>query len=125
MPFRTLTIDNPAELHVRKGQLTVQRPFDEKPLQLDLDDLAAIVLANLDITFSAAALDVISQHGITLLGCGRNYMPTSLVLPFARNSRYSDIVEKQLGMSAPLRKRLWQRIVRQKIQRKRYHRRAS
>lgn len=116
MAFRTLTIDSAAEVHVRSGQLTVQRAIDEKPLQIDLDDIACIVLANLDITLSTGALNMISEHGITILGCGRNYMPTSIMLPFAKNSRYSEIVEAQLSMSLPLQKRLWQSIVKQKIE---------
>ena len=116
MAFRTLTIDSAAEVHVRSGQLTVQRECDEKPLQIDLDDLACIVLANLDITLSTGALNMISQNGITILGCGRNFMPTSIMLPFARNSRYSEIVDAQLGMSLPLQKRLWKSIVERKVE---------
>lgn len=116
MAFRTLTIDSAAEVHVHGGQLTVQREIDEKPLHIDLDDIACIVLANLDITLSTGALNMISQHGITILGCGRNYMPTSIMLPFARNSRYSEIVDAQLSMSLPLQKRLWKTIVKQKIE---------
>ena len=115
MAFRTLTIDNPAEVHVRRGQLTVQREWDSVPLQIDLDDLACIVLANLDITLSTGALNMIAQHGITVLGVGRNFMPTNILLPFAQNSRYSEVVEQQLNMTAPLRKRLWQRIIKCKI----------
>ena len=115
MAFRTLTIDSAAEVHVRSGQLTVQREADPKPLQIDLDDLACIVLANLDITLSTGALNMISAHGITVLGCGRNFMPTSILLPFAQNSRYSQIVSLQLGASQPLRKQLWKQLVAQKI----------
>lgn len=115
MAFRTLTIDSAAEIHVRSGQLTVQRECDPKPLQVDLDDLACIVLANLDITLSTGALNMISSHGITVLGCGRNYMPTTIALPFAPSSKYSQVVSRQLGMSAPFQKRLWKRIVQQKI----------
>lgn len=115
MAFRTLTVDSPAQLHVRSGQLTIQREHDPKPLQIDLDDLACIVLSNLDITLSTGALNAISEHGITVLGCGRNYMPTSIVLPFAQNSRYSEIVERQLNMSLPFQKQLWKKIITQKI----------
>lgn len=115
MAYRTLTIDSPAELHVRSGQLTIQRPTDEKALSIDLDDLACIVLANLDITLSTGAINMIGQHGITVLGCGRNFMPSTILLPFARNSRYSRVVDAQLGMTQPLQKRLWARIVKQKI----------
>ena len=116
MAFRTLTIDSPAEVHVRSGQLTVQRVSDSKPLQIDLDDLACIVLANLDITLSTGALNVISEHGITILGVGRNFMPTSIMLPFAKHSRYSEVVDRQLSMSVPFQKQLWKHIVRQKIE---------
>ena len=115
MPFKTLTIDSPAILHVHSGQLTIQREIDDKPLSIDLDDIACIVLSNLDITLSTGAINVIASHGITVLGCGRNYMPTSIMLPFARNSRYSEIVESQLGASLPFKKQIWKRIVMQKI----------
>ena len=115
MAFRTLTIDSAAELHVRSGQLTVQRETDSKPLQIDLDDLTCIVLANLDITLSTGALNIISEHGITILGCGRNFMPTNIMLPFARNSRYSEVVDAQLSMTLPFQKRLWKKLVQQKI----------
>lgn len=102
-------------MHVRSGQLTVQRACDEKSLHIDLDDLACIVLANLDITLSTGAINMIAQHGITVLGVGRNFMPTNIILPFARNSRYSEVVDAQLRMSLPLQKQLWKRIVKQKI----------
>ena len=72
MAFRTLTVDSAAETHVRSGQLTIQRETDEKPLTIDVGDIACIVLANFDITLSTGALNMISQHGITILGCGRN-----------------------------------------------------
>ena len=58
---------------------------------------------------------IFSQRGITILGCGRNYMPTSIMLPFARNSRYSEIADAQLNMSLPLKKRFWKAIVKKKI----------
>ena len=67
MAFRTLTIDSAAEVYVKCGQLTVQRECDAKPLQIDLDDLACIVLANLDITLSTGALNMISEHGMMVL----------------------------------------------------------
>lgn len=72
-------------------------------------------MANLDITLSTGALNIIAQHGITILGVGHNFMPTNITLPFAHNSRYSEIVDAQLGMSAPFQKQLWRRIVKQKI----------
>ena len=43
-------------------------------------------------------------------------MPTSIMLPFAKHSRYSEVVDRQLSMSVPFQKQLWKHIVRQKIE---------
>ena len=43
MAFRTLSIDSAAEIHVRSGQLTVQRETNSKLPLVDLNGLAHIV----------------------------------------------------------------------------------
>lgn len=113
MAFKTLTIDNPAELHVTKGQLLAIQ--GDETTQFALEDLACVVLAHPNITISSAALDYFGQNGISILTLGRGYMPSTITLPFAPHSKYSGIVEKQLNCTEPFRKRLWQAIVKQKI----------
>lgn len=113
MAFKTLTIDSPTELHVRKGQLIAIQ--EDGTMQIALEDLACVVLSHPAITVSSAALAYFGQNGISILTLGRAYMPATITLPFAPHSKYSGIVAKQLGCSEPFRKRLWQAIVKQKI----------
>lgn len=113
MSFKTLTIDNPAELHVKKGQLLAIQ--GEETTQIALEDLACVVLAHPAITVSSAALAYFGVNGISILTLGRGYMPATITLPFAPHSKYSGIVNKQLGCTEAFRKRLWQAIVKQKI----------
>ena len=113
MAFKTLTIDSPAELHVHKGQLVALQ--DDATTQVALEDLACIVFSHPDITISSAALAYLGQNGISLLTCGRSYMPATITLPFAPHSLYSGIVAKQLGASIGLRNTLWKAIVKRKI----------
>lgn len=47
--------------------------------------------------------------------CGDDHMPNGLLLPIGAHSRHAAIVDDQLAISKPLKKRLWQRIVRAKI----------
>lgn len=113
MAFKTLTIDNPTELHVKKGQLLAIQESDTT--QIALEDLACIVFSHPNITISSAALAYLGSNGITLLTCGRNYMPATITLPFAPHSKYSGIVAKQLNCSAGFKNLLWKTIVKQKI----------
>ncbi|MBP3223284.1 MAG: type II CRISPR-associated endonuclease Cas1, partial [Actinomycetaceae bacterium] len=54
--------------------------------------------------------------GIPTIVCNTKHMPNGLLLPLAAHSRYSLIIQDQLAMSKPLKKRLWQKIIIQKIQ---------
>jgi CRISPR-associated protein Cas1 len=47
--------------------------------------------------------------------CGKDHMPNGLLLPIGAHSRHAAIVEDQLAISKPMKKRLWQRIVVSKI----------
>lgn len=113
MAFKTLTIDNSAELHVRKGQLIAIQ--EAGTTQIALEDLACIVFSHPDITISSAALAYLGSNGISLLTCGRGYMPATITLPFAPHSKYSGIVAAQLGCSLGFRNSLWKAIVKRKI----------
>ena len=113
MAFKTLTIDNSAELHVKKGQLVAIQ--ESGTTQIALEDLACVVFSHPDITISSAALAYFGSNGISLLTCGKGYMPATITLPFAPHSKYSGIVAKQLGCSIGFRNSLWKTIVKAKI----------
>lgn len=113
MAFKTLTIDSPTELHVKTGQLLAIQENGE--VQIALSDLSCIVLSHPGIKISSAALAKLGENGISVLTLGKSYLPATITLPFASNSRYSAIVDKQLGISESLRGKLWKKLVKQKI----------
>lgn len=68
------------------------------------------------VTLSARLIADMTDAGIGVMTCGANHMPSGLTLPFGRYARTAGLVEKQLAISKPLKKRLWQRIVKRKIE---------
>ena len=62
------------------------------------------------------ALSDLVEAGIGVMVCGANHMPNGLLLPLGAHSRHAAIVEDQLLISKPLKKRLWQAIIRAKIE---------
>ena len=47
--------------------------------------------------------------------CDTSHLPSGTFFPFHNNSRYSEMAHIQVSSSEPLKKRVWQLIVRQKI----------
>lgn len=113
MPKRTLYIQNPAKIEVRRQSLEISTCMGTA--RVPLEDIWVVIVESHETTMSAKALSEIADAGIGTMFCGRNHMPNGLLLPLGAHSRHAAIVEDQLLMSKPLKKQLWQRVVRQKI----------
>lgn len=83
--------------------------------KIPLEDIWVLILETPQINITSAALSCLASAGIGTMTCGSNHLPNGLLLPLGAHSRHAAIVEQQLAMSLPLKKRLWQRIVTQKI----------
>lgn len=64
---------------------------------------------------TTALLSALQDHGIVAVSCDDRHMPNGILLPFHQHSRVSEVAHLQREWAVPLRKRLWQQIVQQKI----------
>lgn len=114
MPKRTVCIQKPALLTVEHSSLAV---CQEGRLvgSVPLEDIWVVILETHQARITTSALSLLVDAGVGVMLCGRDHMPNGLLLPLGSHSRHAAIVENQLAMSKPLRKRLWQRIVKAKI----------
>ena len=53
--------------------------------------------------------------GMVIVTTDRTHTPNGMILPFHRHHRQADIAAMQVGISAPLKKRIWQSVVQAKI----------
>lgn len=113
MPQRTIYVQNPAKVTARAGSLEIRTCMGVA--RIPLEDIWVVIIESLETELSAKALSEITDAGIGTMFCGHNHMPNGLLLPLGAHSRHAAIVEDQLLMAKPLKKQLWQRIVRQKI----------
>ena len=74
-----------------------------------------LILESQHVEITSAALAQLSEAGIGVMVCDGRHMPHGLLLPLEAHSRHAGIVENQLALPKPLQKRIWQRIVIQKI----------
>lgn len=74
-----------------------------------------VILETHRAQITTAALSMLVSSGIGVMLCGEDHMPNGLLLPLGAHSRHAAIVDDRLAISKPMKKRLWQRIVRAKI----------
>ena len=113
MAFRNVIIESPARLSLKNEQLVVHT---DREHSLPVEDLSALLLENRQSTVTAAALSRLGQCGCALFVCDEKHMPCAVLTPFSQHSRALTAARNQLEATEPLKKRLWQALVRAKIE---------
>jgi CRISPR-associated protein Cas1 len=114
MAWRGLHLTKPSRLSLADRQIVIGQ--DDGEVRIALEDVAWIVLDCLQSTITGNLLSACMSEGIALIVTDETHTPCGVALPFHRHFRQGEIAQKQSAMSAPLKKRLWQKIVRAKIE---------
>ena len=107
----------PARLRVRVAQLIVERQ-NLPEVSVPLADLAVVLVAHPQVTFSQAVLSGLAVAGGVFVTCDGRSLPVGMLLAAWRaTTTQAERFAAQARAPLPTRKRLWQQIVRAKIQR--------
>lgn len=115
MGYKTLLFSQPCQLSVKDYQLVYKSETSNKGITIPLEDISTIILEHLQIKLSNYLLSICGEYNITIFSCDKYHQPNTILIPFSQHSRTAKIVKNQINMSEPLKKRLWQKIVQQKI----------
>lgn len=113
MAKQTICIQSPCKVSISQKRLHIHSQDVDQ--YIALNDIWVVILECHQTVVTVATLASLSDAGIGVIVCGANHIPNGLYLPIGAHSRHSAIVDNQLAISAPLKKRLWQAIVQQKI----------
>ncbi len=114
MGWRILQITKPCRLSIKNSQLVYETEDYEK-LTLPLEDISVLILENRQILLNSSLMSALSDNNIVLISCDATHTPSGVFFPFHNHSRYSEMAWQQVDISEPLKKRLWQEIVKAKI----------
>ncbi len=87
-----------------RGFLEV-RNQGEQVGKVPLDDITTVIISVPGCSISTVLLDQLSQRNIPLVICGKNYLPSSWILPAEGNGRQFQVMQAQVKLSEPRRKR--------------------
>lgn len=114
MGWRTLVIRKAAKISITNDQLKYA-PNDGEVITVPIDDISVIVLEVHQVTITSALMSRLTESNIVLFTCDKTHTPNGVFIPFHQHSRYAQVAHKQIAWSEPLKKRVWQKIVSQKI----------
>jgi len=106
--------EEPARLSVRNLCLVIksgERPETTMPLA----EVAALVVSNPCVTLTHAVLAGLAQAGGSVVVCDGRHMPVGMLLPLEAHFTQAERFALQAQAPLPMRKRLWQTVVRAKI----------
>ena len=101
-------------LSVHRGFLVVKGEGTELG-RVALDDIGMVIANAHGITYSNNLLVALAERGAGLVLCGGNHLPVAWLWPVAGHHVQAARMGAQIEAPRPLRKRLWQILVRAKI----------
>ncbi|QDT63565.1 type II CRISPR-associated endonuclease Cas1 [Calycomorphotria hydatis] len=115
MQNRILDIaEQPARLALHGGLLEL-KCGERAPFRVRPEEVGVVLLAHPQISITQPVLSALTAAGGVLLTCDERRMPAGMMLPVDGHFTQTERFAKQAASKLPLRKRLWQQIVRTKI----------
>ena len=97
-----------------RGFMTVSQGGVEDG-RVPLDDIGVLLCNAHGLTYSNNLMTELARRGVAVVLCGDNYLPVAWLWPMEGHHVQALRMRFQLEASLPLRKRLWQALVKAKI----------
>lgn len=112
---RTLMFTNPAYLSFKNEQLVINLKDSGAKQTIPLEDIGFLVIESLQITISTQLLSKALDRNIAVFICNEKHIPIGYALSNSGHTETTMRIAKQLGSSLPLKKQLWQQIIKSKV----------
>jgi CRISPR-associated protein Cas1 len=103
-----------AHLSFRNSLLVIKKN-EQAEITVPLNEIAVIITSHPQITYTHSALSGLAAVGATLIICNEKHLPSAMQIPLTSNYIQTERFAQQASAKLPLKKRLWQQIVRAKI----------
>ncbi|MCB0490502.1 MAG: type II CRISPR-associated endonuclease Cas1 [Cyclobacteriaceae bacterium] len=115
---RTLAITSPAYLSLRQKQMVLEKKDEEGEKvekTVPIEDIGTLVLEDPRVTITHGLIAALLANNVALVTCDEKYHPTGMMLNLCGNTTQAESFRQQADASQPLKKQLWQQVVKAKI----------
>jgi CRISPR-associated protein Cas1 len=101
-------------LSIRLGQLIVKSEEVEER-SIPCEDIGILLVEHPGTTYTHSVFTELIRCGAAVVFCGGDHQPAGMLLPIEGNTVQTERFRQQIEAKEPVKKRLWQQIVRAKI----------
>lgn len=101
-------------LSVRYGQLIVKKD-DEAEKSIPIEDIGAVLIASKATSYTHSVMTELLNNNCAVIICDDTHHPAGMLLPLAGNTTQTETFRCQIEAKLPIKKKLWQQIVKAKI----------
>lgn len=110
---RTLFFGNKCSITTKHEQLIIQS--SEKETSVPIEDIGFVVIEHQETYISIPALSKLSATNASVIFCDSKHMPQSMLLNLDSHHIQQELFKNQINASEPLKKQLWQQVIKTKI----------
>ena len=112
---RVVEISSGSYLYLKNSQLMIDK--NGKNIgQVPIEDIGVLILDNTATTLTQRLMVACQECNTVVIICDDKHLPCSFILPVVgKHSLHAKILKEQIAISEPTRKRLWQKVVKDKI----------
>ena len=112
---RTVDVSKPSYLSLKNQQLLIDQ--EGKTVgRVPVEDLGILILEHPSITITQGVILACQKNNVALVFCDERHLPYSTLLPLSEgNQLHSKVLRQQIKISQPSKKRIWKKIVQEKI----------
>jgi CRISPR-associated protein Cas1 len=101
-------------LSIKYGQLIIKQDGKETS-SVPCEDIGVLLVDNQATNYTHCVFTELLKQGAAVVLCDDSHLPAGMLLPIESNSIQTERCAKQIKAKEPLKKKLWQQIVRAKI----------
>ncbi len=116
---RTLFFGHKCALTTKYEQLVIK--LTDRETTVPIEDIGFIVIENQEIYISIPTISKLSANNVSVIFCDNKHMPQSMLLSLDAHHIQQEIFRNQINASEPLKKNLWQQVIKQKIKNQEKH----
>lgn len=110
---RTLFFENKCRLTTKHEQIVIQT--EEREATVPIEDVGFVVIESQEAYLSIPLLTRLTECNVAVIFCDKKHMPTSMLLNLEGHHLQQEIFKNQIHASEPLKKQLWQQVIKEKI----------
>lgn len=112
---RTVEISTPGcYVHTKDEQLLIEKD-GFKVVSVPIEDLGVLILDSPQLLVTSSVMGKLAEQNVSVIFTDSKHLPSSLTIPFSVHSIQTKVLNEQIGISLPTKKRLWASIISAKI----------